>query len=62
MPQMFPDVPHWTFDVYEVSAGVYEVKGKDIYGHIVGRKGIEMDLEKLIDECKIEAKTYLVNG
>ena len=33
MKQTFPDVPGWTFEIDEVSANVYEVKGTDSVGH-----------------------------
>jgi hypothetical protein len=43
-------LPGWTFQVEEVSAGVYSVTGKDRAGRAVEKKGIDPDV--LIAECK----------
>jgi hypothetical protein len=53
MKKTYPDLPQWTFDIDEVSAGVYEVIGKDTTGHVVSSKGIDVDL--LIQECRNDA-------
>ncbi len=53
MKWTFPDLPEWTFDLDEVSAGVYEVIGTDRAGHRVQAKGT--DLDKLVDECRQSA-------
>jgi hypothetical protein len=54
MKKVFSDLPEWVFDLDEVSAGVYEVIGRDIYGHSVSAKGINLD--GLIEQCKLEAR------
>ncbi len=50
MKKTFPSLPDWTFDVDEVSAGVYEVNQ---LGQVVSAKGT--DPYKLLDECKESA-------
>jgi hypothetical protein len=45
-----PELPGWSFDVQEVSAGVYEVTGTDALGHRVQTKGTDCDA--LINECR----------
>jgi hypothetical protein len=54
MKKTFPSLPDWVFDIEEVSAGVYEVVGRDRAGHIVSAKG--SDPYQLIDECQDRAK------
>jgi hypothetical protein len=54
MKKQFPDLPAWNFDMDEVSAGVYEVIGRDNAGHIVSAKGI--DLDSLLEQCRKEAR------
>lgn len=50
MKKVFPELPGWSFDVQEVSAGVYAVKGTDAVGHRVEMKGTDYDA--LINECR----------
>jgi hypothetical protein len=50
MRQVFPDLPEWSFEVEEVSAGVYEVTGVDRFGHRVQSKGTDPDA--LLDEAR----------
>jgi hypothetical protein len=52
--KIYPELPNWEFDMDEVSANVYEVVGKDNFGHRVSSKGL--DLETLIEECKKKLK------
>lgn len=54
MKKVFPDLPDWTFNMDEVSAGVYEVVGQDEVGHYLSVKGI--DLDAIVEECKIKAQ------
>jgi len=54
MKKSFPDLPGWTFEVDEISAGVYQVVGRDEIGNNVRSKGI--DLDKVISECKMKAR------
>jgi hypothetical protein len=54
MKKTFPDLPDWTFEMDEISAGVYEVVGKDGSGNSVSAKGI--DLDKIITECRDRAR------
>jgi hypothetical protein len=53
MKKTFPELPGWIFDIGEVSAGVYEVMGRDKNGRVVSGKGI--DVYDLINKCKAEA-------
>lgn len=46
----FPELPGWTFDVDEVSAGVYRAVGVDEAGRSVQATGIDPD--QLLDECR----------
>ena len=54
MKQQYPDLPAWLFDIDEVSAGVYEIIGRDNAGHNVSAKGTDVD--SLLDQCKKEAR------
>jgi len=54
MIKIYPDLPEWNFELDEVSANVYEVVGMDKLGHRVSSTGI--DLEKIIEQCKRNAK------
>lgn len=53
MKKSYRDMPQWTFDIDEVSAGVYEVIGSDSAGHCVSAKGI--DVESLLEKCRSDA-------
>jgi hypothetical protein len=52
--QTFPELPKWTFDIDEVSAGVYRVIGTHLNGYRVQVEGINP--EKLLEECKNSAR------
>jgi len=54
MKKIFSDLPEWTFYMEEVSAGVYEVVGRDMAGHYLSVKGI--DLDEILEDCRMEAK------
>jgi hypothetical protein len=56
MKTAFPDLPDWTFETKEVSAGVYEITGINTAGHRVSAKGTELELDRLIEQCKKEAR------
>jgi hypothetical protein len=58
MKKQYPEFPGWIFDIDEVSAGVYEVVGRDRSGHSVSFKGI--DPEELLGSCKEEARRILL--
>jgi hypothetical protein len=60
MIKQFPDLPAWHFDMDEVSAGVYEVIGRDGAGHNVSAKGT--DLDSLLEECRTEARKISMRG
>jgi len=49
----FPELPGWEFQMEEVSAGVYEVKGSDAEGRRVSAIGT--DLDELIAKCRRDA-------
>jgi C-terminal processing protease CtpA/Prc len=50
MPREFPELPGWSFDADEVSAGVYRAFGRDRAGRNVEATGIDPDV--LIEKCK----------
>ena len=50
----FPDLPAWSFEIEEVSHGVYEVVGSDQQGHRVHAKGTDVDT--LLQECYASAQ------
>lgn len=56
MKRVFSELPDWVFHVDEISAGVYEVTGKDSRGHITSAKG--SDLDELVRVCLIEVNKY----
>lgn len=58
MRKRFPDLPAWHFDMDEISAGVYEVIGRDEIGHCVSAKGI--DLDALLEQCQREARKIVM--
>ena len=60
MKREFLDLPTWEFDIDEVSAGVYEVTGRDKLGHRVSAKGI--DPESLFERCRKEASILSMTG
>jgi hypothetical protein len=53
MIREYQELPGWTFDIDEKSAGVYEVVARAEKGHVITRVGTEP--ERLIDACKREA-------
>ena len=60
MKKQFPDLPTWVFDMDEVSAGVYEVVGRDKLGRRVSAKGV--DLDTLLENCRKEARKISMRG
>jgi hypothetical protein len=59
MKQVFPEPPECTFDIDEVSAGVYRVIGTHLNGYIVHVEGT--DPEELLEECRNSARNLLSN-
>lgn len=59
MKKTYPELPNWTFELDEVSAGVYEVVARDNFGHEISEKGI--DVVKIIESCRRQALEIL-NG
>ena len=53
MKRTFLDLPGWSFDIDEVSAGVYQVIATDEEGRRITKIGIEPEM--LIAECRSEA-------
>ena len=53
MKKTFPELPAWSFDMDEVSAGVYEVVGSDNRGNRVSAKGT--DLDTAVEDCRQQA-------
>jgi hypothetical protein len=54
MTKTYPDLPEWTFEADEVSAGVYEVVGRDRHGNVVSSKGTNLD--DLYRDCREKAQ------
>jgi hypothetical protein len=50
MARSFPELPDWSFDADEVSAGVYRAFGRDRTGRNVEASGL--DPEALIEKCR----------
>jgi hypothetical protein len=50
MPRTFSELPDWSFDADEVSAGVYRAFGRDSLGRNVEATGIDADA--LIEKCR----------
>lgn len=57
MNRTFRDLPGWSFDVTERSAGVYEVVGTGAHGRRVQSTG--MDPEAVLAECRKMAATVV---
>jgi hypothetical protein len=53
----FPELPGWSFEVNEVSAGVYDVVASDSAGHRVESKGTDPDT--LLQECRRSAERIM---
>jgi hypothetical protein len=53
---IYPDLPNWTFEIREVSANVYTVTGKDNLGHELRGNAYEIDLDKIVEQCKDRAR------
>jgi hypothetical protein len=50
MPREYEDLPGWSFDVDEVSAGVYKAFGEDRAGRNIEETGL--DPVVLIEKCR----------
>jgi hypothetical protein len=50
----FPELPEWVFEIDEVSAGVFHVKGTDTSGRSVETTGTDPDA--LLNECRGSAE------
>jgi hypothetical protein len=51
------DVPGWTFEVREVSAGVFVVTGRDVHGRNIERIG--EDVDAMLVACRLWARQWL---
>lgn len=49
----FADLPGWTFEIDEVSAGVYSVRGVDEVGRSIAATGTDPDA--VLSECRQSA-------
>jgi hypothetical protein len=49
-------VDGWFFRIQEVSNGVYEVEGIDVWGRKVSRTGTESEIDELLKACAVDAK------
>jgi hypothetical protein len=56
----FTELPGWKFEIDEISAGVYKVRGKNKSGRNVEATGVDPDT--LIDECKKSAKQIVIKS
>jgi len=59
MPREFAELPGWSFDAEEVSAGVYRAFGRDRSGRNVEACGLDPD--DLIEECRRAALQIMAN-
>lgn len=48
-------VAGWFFRVDEISAGVYLAEGRDLYGRMVSRTGVDPD--QLLEQCVADASS-----
>jgi len=60
MQKVFEDLPGWTFELEEQSAGVYSLRAKDTQGCSIS--AIDNCIESLIERCKAEARTLSEAG
>jgi hypothetical protein len=60
MTRTFPDLPDWSFDADEVSAGVYRAFGRGRAGRNVEATGI--DPETLIEKCRRAALQMMADA
>ena len=49
-------VDGWFFRIQEISNGVYEVEGIDIWGRKVSRAAIEAELDEALKACANDAR------
>ena len=50
MAKKFPELPGWSFDADEVSAGVFMTVGSDRFGRKIQKTGTDPD--SLIEACR----------
>jgi hypothetical protein len=50
----FPELPEWVFEVEEMSANVFRVRGRDLEGRSVERTGT--DPEAVLTKCRSDAR------
>jgi hypothetical protein len=60
MKRTFLDLPGWSFDIDEASAGVYQVIAVDEKGHVISKTGFDPEL--LIAESRFEASNIRSNS
>ena len=60
MKKRYAELPAWEFELDEISAGVYEVIGRDKAGHRVSAKGV--DLDSLVEQCRKDAREILMRN
>jgi hypothetical protein len=53
MKMEFPELPEWSFEIEELSAGGYQITATDKGGHTFDMKGPDRAL--LLTECREEA-------
>ena len=46
-----PECPGWSFEIDEISAGVYEIRAKDINGRSFSKTAVEVDIEKTLEDA-----------
>ncbi len=60
MKTEFPDLPGWTFEIDEVSFGMYEVYGRYDSAGVIRKTGTDPDA--LLAECRREAQDALTRA
>jgi hypothetical protein len=60
MLRRFPELPDWSFDIDEVSAGVYRAFGRDRHGRNVEACGLDPDA--LIGKCRQAAHELMAGS
>ena len=58
MKRTFQDLPGWTFEIREVSAGVFVVTGRDAPGRNIERIG--SDVDAMLESCRLWARQWLL--
>lgn len=55
MRKTYLELPGWEFHIREATAGFYEIVGRDRLGHRVCAEGPEVELDSLLERCRMDA-------